>query len=120
MAQRLTTHGTTCVSVTYQTVASDNSAASAYGMPSCTAVTPAVLVCGTNCNSIARFDPATPACLGQHIKGPKRYSCAFTPCLSHVAVYGDPTAPAIELQLENHTKFAHLEGHKGVFRACAC
>jgi hypothetical protein len=70
-------------------------------------------VCATTTNSIAVFNATTSSCVAQHTKGPKRCSSAFTPSLSHVAVFGDPTAPAIELQLCNMSKNAFLEGHQG-------
>jgi hypothetical protein len=37
-----------------------------------------------------------------------------------VAVFGDPMAPAIELQLCAQGKFAFLEGHTGAAAAAGC
>jgi hypothetical protein len=50
--------------------------------------------------------------------GPRRCMVAFNPQLSHAAVYGDPMAPAIELQLLHASKFAFLEGHMAQVGAC--
>lgn len=75
-----------------------------------------MLICATTTNSIAVFNATTSSCVAQHTKGPKRCSSAFTPSLSHVAVFGDPMAPAIELQLCNLSKYAFLEGHQGAHR----
>lgn len=117
-AQRLTTHGTTCVSVAFHTetptAAGQQAPAQPSWGPACARTGPKqLLVCATSTNSIAVFDAATSTCIEQHTKGSKRCSSAFTPSLSHVAVYGDPMAPAIELQLCNLGKYAWLEGHTG-------
>lgn len=120
-ASRLTTHGTICVSVAYHTdppaaapAGGQATSAQAACGPSCSAATEHhLLVCATSTNSIAVFNAANSTCVAQHNKGPKRCSSAFTPSLSHVAVYGDPMAPAIELQLCSLGKFAFLEGHTG-------
>lgn len=118
-AQRLTTHGTTCVSIAWHTeapaaaanAAEHSPAHAAYGPPCNAAGQPNTVVCSTSTNSVAVFNTATAACVWQQTKGPRRCSNAFTPSLSHVAVYGDPMAPAIELQFLG--KFAFLEGHTG-------
>lgn len=113
-AQRLTTYGTTCISVAYHTAGPAAAGQSTTaGQPCSKAAEQQLVACSTSSNSIALFNTATSACIAQHTKGPKRCSNAFTPSLSHVAVYGDPTAPAIELQLCSAGKFAFLEGHTG-------
>eukprot|EP00882_Tetradesmus_deserticola_P025071 GHRQ01027503.1.p1 GENE.GHRQ01027503.1~~GHRQ01027503.1.p1 ORF type:complete len:179 (-),score=49.36 GHRQ01027503.1:119-655(-) len=91
-ALRLTTSGTTCISCCYH------------------AVLPSTVICSTTSNSINCYDTAHGSLVSQHSKGPRRCSNAFNPSLSHVAVYGDPMAPAIELQLCSCNKFAFLEG----------
>lgn len=115
-AVRLTTHGTTCVSVAYHADTPTAAAASA-AVGACisggSGSLSQLLVCGTSNNNIAVFNAATSSCIAQHSKGPRRYCSTFTPSLSHVAVWGDPVAPAIELQLCSQNKFAFLEGHTG-------
>lgn len=98
---RITTHGTACLSVC------------------CHAEAQNTLICSTHSNTIAQYDTARSACISNQPKGPKRCSNAFTPSLSHVAVYGDPAAPAIELQLCHCSKFAWLEGHTTEVRCCS-
>lgn len=120
-ALRLTTHGTICVSVACHTdpppaAPAGGQAASAQtacGLSCSAAAEHNLLVCATSTNSIAVFNAASSTCVAQHNKGPKRCSSAFTSSLSHIAVYGDPMAPAIELQLCSLGKFAFLEGHTG-------
>lgn len=92
-ALRLTTHGIACVSCCYH-----------QDLPN-------TIICSTSSNCIALYDAARILCISQQAKGPRRCSSAFNPSLSHVAVYGDPMAPAIELQLCTSGKFAFLEGH---------
>lgn len=91
-ALRLTTSGTSCVSCCYH------------------ALLPNTVICSTSVNSINCYDTAHGMLVSQQSKGPRRCSNAFNPSLSHVAVYGDPMAPAIELQLCSCNKFAFLEG----------
>lgn len=98
---RLTTHGSACTSVCYHPE------------------TPGILVCSTALNSIAQYDIARSACISHQTKGHKRCSNAYNPCLSHVAVYGDPVVPAIELQLTHCGKFTWLEGHTAEVRCCS-
>lgn len=119
-AQRLTTHGTTCISVAYHTPSSTTTPASSSGggAAACSASNNTagehhLLVCATSTNNIAVFNAATSTCVAQHTKGARRLSSAFTPSLSHVAVYGDPMAAAIELQLCSAGRFAWLDGHVG-------
>eukprot|EP00882_Tetradesmus_deserticola_P027072 GHRQ01029921.1.p1 GENE.GHRQ01029921.1~~GHRQ01029921.1.p1 ORF type:complete len:422 (+),score=141.94 GHRQ01029921.1:1172-2437(+) len=99
-ALRLTTSGTTCISCCYH------------------AVLPSTVICSTSSNSINCYDTAHGSLVSQHSKGPRRCSNAFNPSLSHVAVYGDPMAPAIELQLCSCNKFAFLEGPTAEVRCC--
>lgn len=98
---RITTHGTACVGVCYHSEAANT------------------LICSTAVNSIAQYDTSRSACISYQPKGPKRCSNAFNPSLTHVAVYGDPVAPAIELQLCYCSKFTWLEGHTAEVRCCS-
>lgn len=99
-ALRLTTSGTSCVSCCYH------------------ALLPNTVICSTSVNSINCYDTAHGMLVSQQSKGPRRCSNAFNPSLSHVAVYGDPMAPAIELQLCSCNKFAFLEGPTAEVRCC--
>jgi hypothetical protein len=91
-ALRLTTSGTSCISCCYH------------------ALLPHTVICSTSSNSINCYDTAHGSLISQQSKGPRRCSNAFNPSLTHVAVYGDPMAPATELQLCACNKFAFLEG----------
>jgi hypothetical protein len=65
------------------------------------------------------FDLRSLTRLSSRQHGPRRCKNAATPSLSHVAVYGDAMAPAIELQYLKAGKFAFLEGHMAqVGRPC--
>ncbi len=50
--------------------------------------------------------------------GPRRCKHALTPSLSHVVVYGDAMAPAIEVQHLQTGKFSFLEGHMAQVGVC--
>lgn len=76
------------------------------------------VICSTSTNSIAVYDTNAFHRTGSFQKGPRRCSNVFNSSLTHVAVYGDPVAPAIELQVCNTGKFIFLEGHTAEVKCC--
>jgi WD40 repeat protein len=98
-ALRLTTHGSQGVQCTWTT--DDH-----------------IIAIGTSRNTLIAVNILTATRVASFQKGQQRFSHYFTPSLSHVAVYGDPVAPAIELQVCGGNSFAFLEGHTS--EVCCC
>ena len=98
-ALRLTTHGSQGVQCTWTT--DDHT-----------------IAIGTSRNTLIAVNLLSATRVASFQKGQQRFSHCFTPSLSHAAVYGDPVAPAIELQVSGANKFAFLEGHTA--EVCCC
>jgi WD40 repeat protein len=100
-ALRVNLHGTTCVGVSFMLGA------------------PHLLACTTRDNALALLDTSRRRFLGVQPRGPRRLRHVHDGALTTVAVFGDPLAPAIELQLWRGTRYLWLEGHTTEVRCCA-